>query len=532
MTWAETDLDFDVATGVSSSGAIICGYTGTPPEALYWEAEAITLLGLLSGGTYSQAFGISADGTQIVGQADSPGATNAFSWTSGGGIVALPGFDGSNNSSAFGVNGGVAVGLSNNLPCYWQSGDVFLLSVPGDATGYAEAISEDASTIVGAYTDDSSITHAVSWTGPGYSTLTDLGNLGGTLAEAYAVSADGSVIVGEANDGSDNQYAFMWTLAGGMTSFASGAGYAVSGDGLTLGGQETPSIGAFVWTLSEGIVNLGGSTFSTVSGLDDNGLIAVGTTGGHAVYWTTSPPPTQSLTVAELFFGATMNFVDFTQVGNRRRFIAVNGGAQNLQTDGSGPFAVAPPVFLSREGSNPPDSFAQNFGRGGSFIVDGPDLTDGSSNPPPVTVTILSAATNKPFSAVLGSYLDGSIFAFDPDTLTDNGAQRKWVRRWRALPGETTSSISFSYLAIDMETGIEVPPGTNPQLVLRWSDDGGHTWSAERFVPVGASGQTSFTVKFNRLGSTSRFSGSTRIFELSSTDPFKVSIISAEVMTK
>lgn len=243
-------------------------------------------------------------------------------------------------------------------------------------------------------------------------------------------------------------------------------------------------------------------------------------------------PTVSDTTIADVFFSATSSFIDFTQVGNRRRFIAVNGGAQNLFPDGSGPFAVAPVVFLSVESADAPITFAQNHGRGGAFNITGPDPTAGFDDPPPVTVTTQSPSSVVPFSAVLGDYLTGNIYAFNPNTLTDNGQQRKWIRRWRALPDDTTSSITFSYLSIDMETGIQVPPGTNPQVVLRWSDDGGHTWSAERITPVGVTGETAFTVKFNRLGSTARFSGSTRIFELSSTDPFKVSIMRAEVLTK
>lgn len=237
-------------------------------------------------------------------------------------------------------------------------------------------------------------------------------------------------------------------------------------------------------------------------------------------------------TLADLFFSATPSFMDFTEEPLRRRFIAINGGAQSLQPDGSAPLAVTPPVFLSLEGANPPNTFAQNKGRGGNFTLSGPDLTAGATNPPDTTETIVTAAGTIPFSGVLGDYLTGNIYAFNQATLTDNGSPRKWVRRWRALPTQTTSNSTFSYLAVDMETGTEVPPGTNPQVVLRWSDDGGKTWAGNRIVPVGANGATSFTVKFNRLGSTDRFGGSTRIFELSSTDPFKVSLISAEVLSK
>jgi hypothetical protein len=65
--------------------------------------------------------------------------------------------------------------------------------------------------------------------------------------------------------------------------------------------------------------------------------------------------------------------------------------------------------------------------------------------------------------------------------------------------------------------------------MLRWSDDGGRTWSEQRFQPVGELGATTQSVKFNRLGMTRRFGGSDRYFELSSSDPFAVAIIDAEV---
>lgn len=253
---------------------------------------------------------------------------------------------------------------------------------------------------------------------------------------------------------------------------------------------------------------------------------------GIALYLSGSPVSLEA-TLADLFFAATPSFVDFTSVANRRQFINVNGGAQNIKPDGSGPYAVTPPVFLSLEGVAPnPDTFAINKGRGGNFTLTGPDLTAGATNPPSTEFTVTTPTGTVPFTGVLGDYQNGNIYAFNPDTLTDNGAPRKWLRRWRALPGDTTSAVSFAYLNLNLETGTEIPPGSNPQLVLRWSDDGGKTWSGNRIIAVGATGETAFTVKANRLGSTSRFSASTRIFELSSTDPFKVSIISAEVLVK
>jgi hypothetical protein len=236
--------------------------------------------------------------------------------------------------------------------------------------------------------------------------------------------------------------------------------------------------------------------------------------------------PSQA-TIADLWFSNTAGFVDFTTVANRRNFISDVGGAQNLGADGSAPFGVTPPVFLTNTGM--PASFATNAGRGGAFIVSGGTLAAGASDPPGSGRVTVTQQPFSPGDGVLGDYSSGNLYALNPATLTDNGTQRRWLRRWRALPQAGIASQRFSYLSIVMETGINVPAGTTPHLVLRWSDDGGNSWSNERIGEVGAKGQTSITVKFNRLGSTRRFGGSDRIFELSSSDPFMVAILDADV---
>ena len=131
---------------------------------------------------------------------------------------------------------------------------------------------------------------------------------------------------------------------------------------------------------------------------------------------------------------------------------------------------------------------------------------------------------------LVGDYASGNIYAFDMDQPLDNGAQRKWLRTWRALPNPSMSPRRFNYLQIDMETGMQVAQGFTSQIMLRWSDDGGHNWSPEQvFNVMGQAGQTAQRIIFRRLGSTKKNAGLDRIFELSSTDPFKVSIMGAEV---
>ena len=94
-------------------------------------------------------------------------------------------------------------------------------------------------------------------------------------------------------------------------------------------------------------------------------------------------------------------------------------------------------------------------------------------------------------------------------------------------PREMTTRMSS--LRIDMETGSGVNNGDDPQMMLRWSDDGGHTWSDFRILAAGKLGETAKYVRANRLGGTRRFARSDRIFELSSADVFKVAIVGAEL---
>lgn len=130
---------------------------------------------------------------------------------------------------------------------------------------------------------------------------------------------------------------------------------------------------------------------------------------------------------------------------------------------------------------------------------------------------------------VIGDYSSGNLYAYNLSNPLDNGAQRRWLRSWRALPQPAEEPTRFDSLRIDMQTGIDVPAGTNPQCVLRWSDDDGRKWPVTRFESAGKTGETALRVKFNRLGSTKRATGLDRRFELSSSDVFGVALIGAEL---
>ena len=71
-------------------------------------------------------------------------------------------------------------------------------------------------------------------------------------------------------------------------------------------------------------------------------------------------------------------------------------------------------------------------------------------------------------------------------------------------------------------------PGYNPQAMLRWSDDGGHTWSNEHWSSMGKIGQYGSRTFWRRLGMTVKLRD--RVYEVSGTDPVKIAITNAELL--
>ena len=164
---------------------------------------------------------------------------------------------------------------------------------------------------------------------------------------------------------------------------------------------------------------------------------------------------------------------------------------------------------------------------------------------------------------LVGDYANGKIYELDKSVYTDDGVNTRRLRRAPHLvadfqrqyfeefqiqfqPGVGTTGLSVSpfiyigtpYILYPTATLI-IPPTqtvvigvatlsnqttTLPQAMLRWSDDGGSTWSKEHWTTIGALGKYQNRAIWRRLGQ-----ARDRVFEVVVSDPVKAVIISANL---
>ena len=134
---------------------------------------------------------------------------------------------------------------------------------------------------------------------------------------------------------------------------------------------------------------------------------------------------------------------------------------------------------------------------------------------------------------LVGDWQNGQIYELDPNNFTDNGQN---VRRLRRAPHLVTDLQRqyFEEFQIQFQpgvgtTGVSMPVDTKstttyPQAMLRWSNDGGSTWSREYWVTIGQEGKYKNRAIWRRMGW-----ARDRVYEVVVTDPVNAVIISANL---
>jgi len=166
---------------------------------------------------------------------------------------------------------------------------------------------------------------------------------------------------------------------------------------------------------------------------------------------------------------------------------------------------------------------------------------------------------------VVGDYENGNLYVFDLDVYKDDNTTQKWLRSWRPIPaGQNNLKRTAQHsLQLEAETGVglvgnanlpdytyltpmiigaeqdhiivnfnmiveSIAEAADPQVMLRWSDDGGHTWSNEHWRSMGPIGGYGTRTIWRRLGMTTKLRD--RVYEVSGTDPVKIAIMGAELI--
>lgn len=235
-------------TSVSSDGKYISGTMTNPDtminEMAHYNVETSTwkYLGNIVAGQESTAFGMTSDGTAVVGLGFlNAMEAHAIKWTEAGGLVDLGSTNPETSSRANGINddGTVIVGWQDDdfdrLGVYWKNGvQNYIKDTDGNKVGEAFSVTPNGKTIIGANYDYPYIWDETE----GYLELTHEDPM--YEGSATGITDDGKTVVGffrQWGTGAFSGSGFIWTREGGridLNEYAESLGYDTKGINFSL----------------------------------------------------------------------------------------------------------------------------------------------------------------------------------------------------------------------------------------------------------------------------------------------------------
>jgi hypothetical protein len=126
-----------------------------------------------------------------------------------------------------------------------------------------------------------------------------------------------------------------------------------------------------------------------------------------------------------------------------------------------------------------------------------------------------------------GDYNNGRIYRQSRDYFADDQyplvAMRRSPHVWDK---NDRNRVAHSRLQIEFfpGVGLSTGQGSDPQAMLRWSNDGGRTWGNEHWTGIGKTGETKNRAIWRRLGA-----ARDRVYEVRVSDPVKRDIVGASL---
>lgn len=253
------DTSFVIA--LSGDGKVAVGNATVPVgpwserHSFRWTEESgLQSLGYVGRGFQlsDEAFGVSADGSLIIGMLDT---AHAYVWSQSAGFQSLPNLGNQTQTStwAYGISsdGGIIVGSRTDvLPSYsifWTNADGPIPLFDAQQWSTAIAVSDDGLIVTGSIFLEQQYTYRRT----AVSGVQVLMNRGGVFqgSSPQGMSRDGSVIVGVAySDNGNHREMYRWTTEDGLVGLGVASGdidseaFGVSNDGDTVVGGAGPQI--------------------------------------------------------------------------------------------------------------------------------------------------------------------------------------------------------------------------------------------------------------------------------------------------
>ena len=129
---------------------------------------------------------------------------------------------------------------------------------------------------------------------------------------------------------------------------------------------------------------------------------------------------------------------------------------------------------------------------------------------------------------IVADLTSANIYQFDVNTYTDNGAPIKRMVVTKHI-NDGGNLMAISEILLDMETGVGLQSGqgSNPQLMMEVSTDGGRTWTQQRWTSIGTIGTYLARANYRRVGFGRDF-----VFRFTMTDPVKFTIMRGSLAIK
>jgi len=124
----------------------------------------------------------------------------------------------------------------------------------------------------------------------------------------------------------------------------------------------------------------------------------------------------------------------------------------------------------------------------------------------------------------VSDYDNGKIFQIDGTNYTDDGEPIVKQLTSKHIFNEEEAKIARLWLDIESGTALATGQGSDPQMMMEISKDGGHSWGNEHWASMGKQGERNKRVIYRRLGRAFDW-----VFKFRCSEPIKLVIIGAWV---